>query len=247
MLERQFTAEKINRIVNDPSIFPWICGSHKELDLTGVAANPANVCLVDELGCIIFIKHQIGIYEFHTSVLPAARGAGMTQGAKEAFNYMFTHTDAFELLTKCPYGNISAKAGAKIVGCSLRFTTRPIWPSGEKLVPVDVYSIILQEWVKIYSELSKIGESFHNKLQKKYETLGKKEPIHEDDSGHNQYVGATINMLLSGQINKAVIFYNRFAVMASYMPIKLISYEPLIIDIFEEKLVIKNGDFEVIR
>ena len=44
----------------------------------------------------------------------------MVQGSQFAFHWMFTKTDAFELLTKCPHGNIPAKAGAKIVGCSPR-------------------------------------------------------------------------------------------------------------------------------
>src|ERR1700728_4510326 len=120
MLVRHFTAERINEIVNHPTIYPSICGFNtRALDLTPTTSNNNHVCLVGEHGCVFFIKHQPGIYEFHTSVLPEGRGEWMIEGSRFAFNYMFTKTDAFELLTKCAYGNVAAKAGAKIVGCSL--------------------------------------------------------------------------------------------------------------------------------
>lgn len=247
MLERHFTAERLNVIVNHPSIYPWVKGAHTELlDLTNVAKNPNNVCLVGEYGCVIFFKHQLGIYEYHTSVLPEGRGKYMLDGAKFAFRWMFTSTDAFEIMTKCPDGNIASKAGARAVGCTQIFRTRPTWPINNSLVSVDIWSLVIQNWVKTCPEIAEIGAIFHDKLQDKYTKLGKIEPIHEEDMVHNQYVGATVEMLLSGQINKAISFYNRFAVMASYQPIKLISYNPLVIDIFEAKLLIENGDFSVI-
>lgn len=246
MLERHFTAIRINEIINHPSIYPTICGFHTEpLDLSAVAANPAHVCLVGEHGCVLFIKHQPGIYEFHTSVLPEGRGARMIEGSQFAFNWMFTKTDAFELLTKCPYGNVAAKAGAKAVGCSLRFTTRPLWPSGGNLVPIDVYSVILQEWVRTANHLVVQGKSFHKLLDIAYTEQGKNLSAHEEDEVHDRYVGATIEMIRGGQIVKAISFYNRWAVMSGYKAISLISTDPLIIDIDEAKLKIVNNTFEV--
>lgn len=247
MLERHFTAERINEIVNHPSIYPVIRGHHTgPLDLSRITSNPDHICLVGEYGCVLFIKHQPGIYEFHTSTLESGRGQWMLDGAKFAFRWMFVRTDAFEIITKCPDGNIAAKAGARAVGCTQVFRTRPTWATDKGLVPVDIWSLVIQNWIKICPEIAKTGELFHEKLQEKYTKLGKIEPIHEDDTVHNQYVGATVEMLLSNQINKAIAFYNRFAAMASYLPIKLVSYDPLVIDIFEAKLIIKDGDFEVI-
>lgn len=247
MLERHFTAERINEIVNHPSIYPTICGHHTTpLDLTPVALNHNHVCLVGEYGCVLFIKHQPGIYEFHTSVLLEGRGEWMVKGSQFAFNWMFTNTDAFELLTKCPDGNIPAKAGARAVGCSLRFSTRPIWPIAKKLVPVDVYSIILQEWIKTANHLVVIGNSFHNQLELEYTRLGKSLTVHEDDETHDRYVGATIEMIRGGQVAKAITFYNRWCVMSNYKKISVVSENPLIIDIDEALLHIENNNFKVI-
>lgn len=247
MLERHFTAGRINEIVNHPSIYPNICGTHTGiLDLTPIAGNPDHVCLVDEYGCVLFIKHQPGIYEFHASVLPEGRGGWMVTASQSSFHWMFTKTDAFELLTKCPYGNIPAKAGAKASGCSFRFTTRPLWPSGDVLVPVDVYSIILQEWVKNANNLVESGKSFHNLLDLEYTRLGKALDIHENDDVHNRYVGAAVEMIRGGQVSKAINLYNRWAVMSNYKKINIVSKEPLVIDIDEAKLEIVNNNFRVI-
>lgn len=247
MLERHFTAERINEIVNDTSIYPWICGHHTEsLDLTKVTNNPANVCLVGDHGCVLFIKHQPGIYEFHTSVLPSGRGKWMLRGSRFAFDWMFTRTDAFELLTKCPQGNLAASAGAKAVGCSFLFNTMPLWLLHGNLVPIDVYSIILQHWVGIAKNLEETGNLFHNALEKEYSRLGKNLDVHEVDATHDRYVGATIKMLSGGQVAKAVNFYCRWAVMSGYEKISIVSCDPLVIDIKEAKLLIKNDNFEVI-
>ena len=244
MLERHTDAKRINEIVNHPSILPWVRGNHDKLDLTNVAKNPKNVCLVGEHGCVLFIKHQPGVYEFHTSVLPEGRGQWMIEKSKQCFRWMFTRTDAFELMTQCPDGNIAAKAGARAVGCSMMFRTRPIWPTDKGLVSVDVWSIILQDWIKQTPELAETGELFHNELQEKYIALGKTDPIHEEDVVHNQYAGVTCEMMEHGQVNKAVSVYNRFAALSGYKSIS-VEWEP-IIDIFEAKLRIKGDDFDVV-
>lgn len=170
----------------------------------------------------------------------------MVQGSQFAFNWMFTQTDAFELLTKCPYGNIAAKAGAKIVGCSLRFTTRPIWPVEGKLVPVDVYSILIQDWPRIANNLVEAGKWFHKELDLCYNRQGISLSVHEDDEVHDRYVGAAIEMIRGGQVGKAINFYNRWASLSNYKKIGLISVNPLVIDIDECRLNIKKDSFEVI-
>lgn len=240
MLERHYEATRINEIINDPSILPWIKGKHESLDLTAITANPNHVCLVGEHGCVVFYKHQIGVYEFHTSVLPAGRGAWMQEMSKQVFAWMFTKTDAYELMTKCPDGNLAAKAGARAVGCSALYKTKPLWPTAEGLVAVDVYSILLQHWAK-QADFTEHGKWFH-------ETLAKKVPEepHADDPLHDQYVGIAIEMIRGGQACKAVGFYNRWAVMAGYLPVTLLSLEPLMVDIGTAKLIIKDNNFEVV-
>lgn len=169
----------------------------------------------------------------------------MVDGSRYAFNWMFTKTDACELMTQCPQGNVPAKAGARAVGCTHVFTTRPVWLMGEKLVAVDIYSILIHHWVKIADHLVGIGEKFHDDLEQKYMESGKIIEIHEEDETHNRYVGATFEMIKYGQVAKAVSFYSRWAIMARYEPIKVLSFNPLVIDIRDSRLKVENGDFEV--
>lgn len=246
MLERHFQAQTINCIVNHPSVYPWIKGGHDDpFDLSLVVENKNNVFLVGEYGCVFFIKHQPSIYEFHTCVLPEGRGHWMMQGAEFAFHWMFTRTDAIELITKCPDGNISSKAGARAVGCSSMFRTGNIWPTDKGLVPVDVWSIILQNWMKTAPRLIEAGKKFHGDLEEKYKKFCKTEN-HSEDEVHDRYVGVCIAMILGGQPIKAINCYNRWAVMSGYKQISVLSLDPLVIDIQEARLRLGDNDFEVI-
>lgn len=246
MLQRTFTAERINEIVNHPSVFPHVKGLHVDgLDLKNITGNPKNICLLGEHGCVIFVKHQPGVYEFHTCVFPEGRGPWMIEGSREAFRYMFTRTDAFELMTKCPDGNVAAKAGARAVGCLFRFSTRPIWPVDDTIVAVDVHSIIIQEWVKT-ADVLESGQWFHEMLEAQYKQKGADIQIHENDPVHDRYVGATVEMMRYGQIMKAIYFYNRWAAMSDYRKISLVSTNPVIIDIFESKVLVEETTFKVV-
>jgi hypothetical protein len=248
MLERHFTSERVNEIFNNPSILPFLGGEHKGyLDLSNAVKNTDNVFLVGENGCVFFLKLQEGLYDFHTAVLPEGRGQWMLDGSIEAFDYMFTKTDAFELLTQCPEGNLASKAGARAVGCTYQFTTRPVWLMQGKLVPVEIWSIVIQNWVKLSKSIEKSGIWYHNILEEQYKELNKKIEIHEEDSVHNKYVGATVEMIRSGFIAKALAFYNRFAVLARYVPIKVLSLNPLVIDIQESVIQVNNDTFEVLN
>ncbi len=246
MLERHYNAERINQILNHPSVLPTIRGNHKNLDWSKVAEHPSHVSLVGEHGCVLFVKIQDGIYEFHTSVLPEGRGKWMIEGAKYAFNYMFTRTDAFELLTKCPDGNLAAKAGAKAVGCSFVFRTGEIWPSDGKMVCVDVWSILIQHWIKTNEFTVDSGKFFHMELEKKCAEKNISLVSHKEDETHDRYVGAAVEMLKNGQTAKAIVFYNRWARMAGYYPIKLLSLTPITVDIRDCILRISGNDFDVI-
>lgn len=239
-------ATRINRFVNDPSVFPLVKGSHVgPFDLSVVAKNPDHVVLVGEHGGVTFIKHQLGIYEAHTAVLPEGRGEWTIELGRSALHWMFSHTDAFEILTKCPKGNLAAVAGARAIGGKFDFTTRPIWPTDDGLVPVDVYSMRIQEWVRTAPSLVELGHEFHERLAEQFKARGRAAEIHADDEVHDRYVGAAVAMIVAGQIQKGVWFYNRWAVMAAYMPIAVLSVTPFIINIGSTVLKVTGDQFEV--
>lgn len=245
--ERATDAQRVNEIVNHPSIYPWVKGSTTgAIDMTKTIADPNNVALVFDHGCVLFLKAQAGIYEFHASVLPEGRGEWMHAGAVDAFHWMFTRTDAFELMTKCPDGNVAARAGAQNVGCSLQFRTGPIWETKRGKVPVDVYSITIQRWAINAPGLEESGRWFHEHLIAEYKRLGRKIEVEVDDATHDRYVGGAVEMLKGGQPLKAIKFYNRWAGMAGYAPIYVVNSNPLILDISEAQVRVVNNSFEVV-
>jgi hypothetical protein len=247
MLKVSKNSEIVNLLANDPSIYPFIAGAREgKIDLTEQVSNPNNVVLMGEFGCVLMYKQQHGIYEFHTMVLPEGRGGWTLRGAKFAFNYMFTHTDAFELMTLCPDGNLPAKSLCKLLGMTKQYRTQPRFKFEGKFVSCDVYSFLLQDWAITDEFITKSGEWFHEHLESEYKRLGKNIEAHEVDDIHNRYVGATVEMLRNGLIVKAIAFFNRFAYTAWYSPISLVSKEPLVIDIHDSKLLVRGSSFEVI-
>lgn len=241
-------ADRINLVVNDQSVYPWIKGRHEgSFDLSPIVQNKDNIVLMGEHGGIIFIKHQAGVYECHTNVLPAGRGPWVQEHGHLAMRWMFAHTDAYEIMTKCPKSNPMAAMAARSCGFVKDFTTRPLWatPDGT-LVCCDVYSLNVQQWARSDPSLPIYGKQFHIELESQYRRMGKSLPIHDDDEMHDRYVGGTMLMLDGRQPLKAIVFYNRWAKMSGYEPISLVSVSPLVVDIAQSKLRIWNKSFEVL-
>jgi len=246
VIQQVKTSERINEILNHPEVYPWVKGKIVgPFDMTNFLSKEGNIGLLGEFGCFIVIRHQIGIYEFHTSVLPEGQGAWATEFFWAGMNWMFTQTDACELLTKCPRNNPSSKMAARRVGFREMFPTRPIWPTDDGMVEVDVYSMSIQEWVTKAPSLAEKGEWFHNELDAQYKALGKNLPLHEEDKMHDRYVGVAVMMIENGFYNKGISFYNRWASMSNYQAISILGQDPLIIDIRESKLRITDNRFFV--
>jgi hypothetical protein len=177
--------------------------------------------------------------------VPEGQGAWATNFFLHGLNWMFTKTDACELLTKCPRNNPATKMAARRVGFKESFSTRPIWPTDNGPVEVDVYSMSIQEWATKDPFITKRGVEFHDELEAQYKKLGKNLPLHDEDPIHDRYVGATVMMFENGQYNKAISFYNRWAAMSDYQVVKVLSAQPLIVDIRESKLRITDNKFYV--
>ena len=243
---RQFDAKRLNEIVNDPSVFPWVRGGVEgPIDLTFAVDNPANVLLVGEHGAVLFIQLQPGLFEAHSQCLPIGRGAWMVSFVKSAIFWMFTRSVCFELMTRCPHGNLGARALAKCVGGKKLFTNPRGWTKDGKVIPADIFAITIQDWMLTAQGLEERGHWFHERLTAEYRKLGRKEAPHPDDDTHDRYVGMACEMFLGGQPEKAVIMYNRWALMADYAPISLVSRDPVAIDIVDATIVVRNNSFYV--
>lgn len=249
-IERSFDAERLNAIVNHPDIRPDVAdASEGALDLTAIVNDKRNVLVSGEYGSVMYRYVLPCLYEAHTQILPEGRGEWAVEFTKATGEYMFTKTNAFELATRIPQTHAGAKALAVQAGFKYEFTRDDNCKFRGEDVPVDIYSSRLQDWMSKAKGMKEVGESFHKHLHAEAERLGIGEKPHDNDENHNQYVGACLKMLFGGQLDKALIFYNRWALLSRHAPITLIAQQPPVIK-FDIGLLRMNGnrieDLEVI-
>lgn len=248
MIERMTNADHINKIINDPSIHSWVCGPIAgHLDIAPVIADPRNVALFGEFGGVLFAAHQDGRYEAHTQVLPSGRGAWAMDMANAALLWMFSKTDATEVITRAPKGNLGARAMARGLHFEYVLTNKKGWVKDGSEIPADWFSLSIERWMKTAPGLSERGVWFHERLEAEYALIGKTEDVHEDDATHDQIVGGAVAMIIGGQMRKAEHYYNRWAVMAGYESIKVMSEVPALVDIREAVIAVKGDNFKVIK
>lgn len=122
MIQRSFDADRINDLVNHPSIRPHVGGDPQvPLDLTAVVANHDNIFLLGDHGGFAFTWTAPGTYEVHTFILPEGRGAMALNAALLARSAMNDIYGADHLWTRVhpEAGNVRAftlKAGFKPAG-----------------------------------------------------------------------------------------------------------------------------------
>lgn len=249
-LIRSFDGAEINTIVNDPRIFPLVVpAGSPHLDLAPLIADPRHVLLLDPgRGGFLFVQDaEPGIYEVHTNFLPEFRGKYVVAAAHAAATWMFTHTDAMILQTRIPAFNKAALVAIKWCGFKFWFTRPQVWPTEQGLVDVKFYRRTYEDWIDDGDELVAIGEGFHAKLDAEYERHQRAPHSHPHDEAHDRYVGTAFRTIAAGQIDKAVILYNRWARPAGYAPITIASRSPLILDIIDALLLVTGDTFKVIK
>jgi len=245
-IERHFDAKRLNLIVNDPAVYPWVRGYAKgPLDLSDVAANRDNIVLVGEQGALVFQMLQPGLYEVHSQCLEAGRGRWMLRFVRACLHYMFTRTTAVELLTKTPKGNLAALTLARTIKGAFEFTAKGAWIIDRHPVDCDIYGLTLQSWARTAPGLVERGQWFHARLDAEYKRRGHVDPPHDDDDDHDRFAGLCCEMFLGGQVDKGLLFYHRAAAMAGYGPITITSREPLTLDIGTALIIVRDNDFWV--
>lgn len=242
-VERHYTANFVNDIVNHPSVAPHVLLTSDHADLTAFLNDRRNVALVGPHGAMVLEQLQPGLYEAHTQVLPAGRGEWSKNFVLACLHWMFCSTDAVEVVTRVPEGNLMARGGMRMLervfGPLFLLRRTEGWMKDGKVIPADVYSLPLHTWLAKAPGLNERGLWFHDALDAEYARLNKKIDQHADDETHDRAVGAALEMLWLGQPQKALVFYNRWASIAGYQPIRLVSEEPLAIDIRDSVLVLR--------
>lgn len=249
IIKRTFDADQVNAVINHPDVYPWVSPVEGQpLNSGPLLANRANVALFGDFGGAIFIAHQPGFYEIHTQVLPRGRGPWALNAIRDAFAWMFTHTDAMEIVTRVPKGNLAARAMAKAVHGVYEFTNPIGWSFKGHTIPADIFAWSIRDWMRTASGLIEAGRAFHTQLEAEYSRVGYTHAAHPDNDIHDRYVGAAVEMVASGQCGKAVALYNRWAVTADYQQIRLLSVDPPMVDIGESILAFgPDYKFEVVR
>lgn len=251
--QRDYTAERINAVVNHPGVLPYVAAHGQEsLDLGPVLSNLNNIALMCDDGGVLALSVEPGVYEIHTQFTPELRGAAVIKIVRDMIEHLFLATPAIELLTQIPVSNPAALGLVRAIAGRFEFSRMGSWVGLDgQLTDVDYYALRFSDW--IWSDwgmkrLELVGHQFHEELESKLEAAGYSEPQHGPDLSHDCMVGATVGMLRQGQLDKAIILYNRWARFAGYAEIQLISRSPVVVNIQNSWLELTtDGGFRVVR
>jgi len=223
MLTQTKDATFFNRVLNHPAVRPDVADlGQGVLDMSAIVAKDTTVLLIGEHGGCMLFKYYEGCYEVHSACLPSGRGRWMKDFAEAVLHFMFTQTDCIEVITRVPKGHIAARALTEAVGFHHHFTTLPECLFRGAKVPCHIYLLALQDWAMRAPGLDERGAQFHAWLNRQV-TSG---TPHEDDPAHNRVVGAALDMMLAGRVNKALIWYNRWSIAARHSQIALVGTQP---------------------
>lgn len=252
-IERVTDPRTVNDVLNHRDVRPWIANGTEIIDISAQIADSRNVFLFGEHGGVGFLHAQDGVYEAHTSVMPAGRGEWTRDMTESCVRFMFTRTDAYEITTRIPKGHIAAKAAAEAQGMRFEFTRENGVVFRNRVVDCHVYSFRIQDWIPRAQGIVKTGEWLHWRMENEANRLGLDIPTHEPDENHNRYVGASVEMMFGGQFVKAVTLYNRWVTLARHIRdgqlqhVSLVSVNPLVVKFDIGFMRFHDDDIEVIR
>lgn len=239
MIGRTLDGAFFNEIANHPDVRPWL-GGEGILDLRQTVANPDNVAMRYLGGGLIYEKQDDGLYEVHSMFLPERRGKYAVTVMRHSLEYLFTHTDCLEILTRVPDGNRAADGFARLAGGREVYRLE----HDPKLfgAPVSVRSLTLDMWRSRSEMCLSAGQSFHDALERAGEHDG-----HPEEDAHDRAVGASVLMFRANNPGKAVWAYNRWAKVAGYQCVELASTSPLVISMGKSFVAMLDGRIEVMK
>lgn len=235
--------------MNHPAVFPWVSRpGEPPIAMSAVVRDPRNVVLLGQHGGIAFHWVMSGLYDTHTAITPLGRGGWAESFGAACRHWMFTRTDAVELVTKVPTSNLPARAlTRRVPGGAVEFMLPGAWTRRDgRPDDIEVWGVRIQDWLRNAPGLVERGREFHHRLHLEYDRLGLGIARHADNDVHDRYVGAAVEMILAGLPVKGVTYYNRWAALAGAPRIAMETRDPLVIDIRDCRLHIVGADFKVI-
>jgi hypothetical protein len=217
----------------------WPDGDHPPFDPL-VFLTPQNLTLIVNGGWFGLINHGLARLEVHTVFAGGNKGRNAVRGAREAKRYLFIETNTYELITKVPAYNQTAKHLAEMMGFRTLFTRANVWKKGGIPHAMDYMQLTVDDWI-LTGECRRSGEAFHDLV---HQTLPRHEH-HASDPVHDCYVGAAIEMALAGNVDKAILFYNRYALWAGYATVIEQSRNPLRLVAGDVGIAVMGGRIEV--
>lgn len=217
MIRRTLDPSFLSGIANNPVVRPFL-GGEGFLDLAPTILDPANFALVADNGGFVMIRHEQGVYEVHSMFLP---GSDAVMAMREGMEYMFTRTDCEKLVTFVPDDNRGAVGIARAGNFKplFRREASPLGPGACMAVDIDC-------WSQRSDALLLEGEWLHEAFERARVTHGAQWPDHPHDESHNRAAGAASLMVKSGNLEKGVSFYNRWARLAGYPTISIVQINP---------------------
>lgn len=155
IVQRDTTGEIANRIVNHPAVRPsFTIDPEHELDFRPLAHDPNTIILVGEppIGTFVFYRLLAGVYEAHGASLPEGRGEWTDRFARHCLYFLFTSTDAIEILTRVPQGHLATSTLVRQLGFTWRWA-RPATRFRGQNVPFAVWSLTMMDWFPHEDEL----------------------------------------------------------------------------------------------
>jgi hypothetical protein len=229
VIERHFTATRLNEVVNDPSVLPYVCGMLAgPLDFSETVADTRHVLLMGEHGGILFVFHQQGLFEAHTQVLKAGRGEWALKMARSALDWMYAHTNAIEIITRVAKGNYAALALAKACGLKPVTVVTNGWETVEGKKDATVLSLSIQDWMNRSDSLAERGAW----VKKRW----RDSPIEDA-----RVLGAMFEMMSHGQLAKAAIFLSRWvAIIGADFKVEPLTFDPPRLQIGRSIVVVRD-------
>lgn len=246
---------RINEIMNDPDVKPWIAEETTGyIDMAWKISRPDIVTvLIGEFGSFTAYRLMPGVYEFHTQILAAGRGKWTFKFAEAAMRWIFSNSDAYEIFTRVPETHLGAKKAAEIMGLRLDFRDDHTFLYRGEQVRSLIYSTRIQDWAARAAELESIGEWAHTRIEAAAAENGVSGFIwpeaHTAAAAHNRYLGASYCCACGGQLAKGVLLYNRW-LLASHvdarLQAKIISTSPPKVWLYGAQMTLMpDGDIDI--
>lgn len=237
----------LHDLLLDPDIGPSALIGHTAtdgIDLTPFLADERNVALGTfdsegiARGALLFSWYEPHVYEGHTMCQRAWRGRPYVRAVYDALRVMFVMSDAMELYTRVPSGNVGALGLVRLVHGRRQFVRADGTP---------MYVLRWSDWLwgPQGAAFVERGRWFHNRLEEQFAAQGRTHASHVENEDHDRMVGVACEMVLACLVEKALVLYNRWAHLAGYAPTTVVVPVPLVLNTGDALLQVDfaNRDF----